>query len=386
MNITRNNYEEFFMLYADNELPAAERRTVEAFILANPDLQQELALFDQFKLKPDETTVFEGKEGLLRVENDEAIISLSDFSSFFVLYADGELDNDQKARVENFVYQHPQLQAEFELLQQVKLIPDASIVFEDKENLYRKEEDDKVVPFRWWRLAVAAMVLLMAGIFWLSLSKKRTQTEFVKNTPAVTNPQQPSFYKKEEQQAVDTSSTTGNHQQPVQEATAVILPVKQNRQTKNTSPVNLVKTVLKKQENKIKHDHDLPQKQDPLTNDDVAVVSDNPLKTTAVAAISKSENKAVINTVMAAAADKSVINQQLVYHSTAGENNTAAAEPAVAMTGDKLEVLNASVNTKNSLRGFFRKASRLVARKNNDSDEDSKHKSILIGGFEIAVR
>ena len=33
--------------------------------LANPDLQQELALFQQFKLSPDETTVFEGKDSFI---------------------------------------------------------------------------------------------------------------------------------------------------------------------------------------------------------------------------------------------------------------------------------------------------------------------------------
>jgi len=48
--INEKNYETYFMSYIDNELNAAERAAVEAFLLTEPKYAEELALFEKTKL------------------------------------------------------------------------------------------------------------------------------------------------------------------------------------------------------------------------------------------------------------------------------------------------------------------------------------------------
>ena len=50
MMINKNNYETYFMSYIDNELNAAERAAVEAFVLTEPKYAAALALFEKTKL------------------------------------------------------------------------------------------------------------------------------------------------------------------------------------------------------------------------------------------------------------------------------------------------------------------------------------------------
>jgi hypothetical protein len=50
MMINENNYETYFMSYIDNELNAAERAAVEAFVLTEPKYAEELAFFEKTKL------------------------------------------------------------------------------------------------------------------------------------------------------------------------------------------------------------------------------------------------------------------------------------------------------------------------------------------------
>jgi hypothetical protein len=383
MNITRNNYEEFFMLYADGELSAADRKEVEAFIAANPDMHDELALFQQFKLQPDATIVFDNKASLLKSGAEQANITIANCESFFVLYADDELANAEKTAVNNFVYQHPQLQETFELLQQAKLHADTSTVFKNKETLYRKEEDDKVIPFPWWRLAAAAAVILfVSGLFWMSKEKKIGQTDVTVIKNAAVPVRQPVLQTKK-----DTATDQNNkNEQPVRQTIAKRNPPKENPVIKNMQPANAVAAAVKKEikRNKSKLAEQSPLTQQPVIKEDVAdVTGKNDSKRNNITTI-KEEIKNVDTKPSIAAAVKVMPDQpSIILHP---DENEETKTSYVSLNNDNVEVLNTSVNTKSSLRGFLRKATRLIAKKTNTGSEADEHKSILIGGFAIAVR
>ena len=160
MNINRNNYEEYFLLYADKELSADEKSMVETFVQQNPDLEEEFVMLQQSVIKPDNTITLEDKSPLFR--NGE-FINQDNYEEKFLLYTDNELNLSEIVETEKFVLSHPSLQNDFILLQKAKYEPDTTIVFPDKGMLYKKEEDGKVIPFRW--KALAAAVILGIGLW-----------------------------------------------------------------------------------------------------------------------------------------------------------------------------------------------------------------------------
>ncbi len=153
MNINRNNYEKYFLLYVDNELPAAEKNMVERFAAENPDLQEELLMLQQTILRP-ESMVFSGKETLLRSQPvDEQL------QQRLLLLLDAELPVDEQKALLEELHANDALAAEWAILQQVKLTQE-KISFDGKASLYRQEEKERrVVPLRWWQMAAAAMIL-----------------------------------------------------------------------------------------------------------------------------------------------------------------------------------------------------------------------------------
>ena len=191
MNINRHNYEEFFILYADNELSSGERCLVDEFVLANPDLKDELDIYRNSILTADTSLNFENKDSLLRY--DEAIMS----------YIDDELKAEEKAELEKLIDGSPRLQHELNLYRHTKLQPDTEIVFANKSVLYRSTER-RVVPMRMIRWAAAAAVLLavsFSAIRYFNDKPKqaisKTNTGDKKN-PATTSPAENVAVKKEE--------------------------------------------------------------------------------------------------------------------------------------------------------------------------------------------
>src|SRR5689334_360030 len=121
MNINRNNYEEYFLLYADGELPAAVKSEVEAFVQQNPDLEEEFIMLQQSVVKPDLTVAFEDKNRLLKSED---FINADNYQEKFLLYVDNELSGSEAGKTEKFVADNPGVQKEFALFQKLTFEPD----------------------------------------------------------------------------------------------------------------------------------------------------------------------------------------------------------------------------------------------------------------------
>jgi len=127
MNINRHNYEEFFLLYVDNELTAEQKKSVEQFIQENPDLAGELELFRQTSLESDDKIVFEGKELLMKKEND-ATISLHNYEEWLVAYLDNELKPSERKEFEKFAALYPVVTDAVSVFQQTKFHPEEDII------------------------------------------------------------------------------------------------------------------------------------------------------------------------------------------------------------------------------------------------------------------
>jgi hypothetical protein len=177
MNINRHNYETFFLLYVDKELSAAERKAVDVFVQENPDLRMELILLQQTVVSSDDI-VLDKKDWLYMEEEPTAL------QENLLLYADGELTPYDKESVEALLATNKAAQAEWNILQQTKIQPDTAVFFADKQSLYRKETG-RVVGFKWWRAAAAA-VLLGFGL-WTGIAVYKNYTKTAAGSTELAN-------------------------------------------------------------------------------------------------------------------------------------------------------------------------------------------------------
>ena len=152
MNINRANYEMYFLLYVDNELPAAERNAVENFLSENIDLESEFEILMEATLPP-EKIMYTSKADLYKKELD---ITLS--QEKLLLHLDNEMDLPSAKSILEEIAANPSLDREWSILQRTKLDPSEKIVFENKKVLYRHETHN-LVSMSFWRAAVAAAIL-----------------------------------------------------------------------------------------------------------------------------------------------------------------------------------------------------------------------------------
>lgn len=366
MNINRNTYEEFFLLYVDNELSQADRREVEAFVEENPDLLAELEQLKEVVLKPEEDLSY-NKVTLFR---HNFPVTESNYEEYFVLYGDDELTREEKEYVEQFVYRHPQHQAEFELILRAKVQADNSIVFTGKESLYRHEKKNRpVVYMQWNKIAAAAVVLLFMGAFgwYFTTHNQNTKAPMasvpVKKAVPSETIQAPELKQPEIAVIQDKQS---DELTPAVNAPVQADAVKPNKNVSSALAANTKKSSDKRNISS-----------SPIVQQER---SQMPLVDT------KEVSEPKVELIAANVEGKPIIDEALSEEQIRGGNTKTEAVPATFENDNNVVyVANTTVNKKNKLRGVFRKASRIFEKATN-IDPTEGERSVRIAGFEIALK
>lgn len=419
--ITRVNYEEFFLLYADNELSAADRQVVETFVAENPDLEEELRTLLQCRLKSESNLFFKNKESLLKQElqpeqaenadqaKKEIFIDHTNYSAYFLSYADGELDEDSIMSVEDSIRRDPFLRRELALLQLMVNEPDPTIVFKNKEILYRKERDRKIMFFErnpvGFGIAAAAVVLLAIGLLTFNRMRKNTGPSLVVSSVSRARADEPAanpLVRKdtgsasiggEDTDSAGTGSGNGGdtHTSRKKEDTVVTpaspgaLYSPENGHQRQTAKTNRTakQSVNYPERRRGKEEVSagkMPALTDPLANRRSA----NPANSRTAQLVTKDGPDATQITAIDPKLTERSGSNALLQTGLAATGNPTPSSATIDPGGDGL-AMELTSPKKNKLRGVFRRVSRVFEKTANLNDSEDKH-GVLIGNLQIALK
>lgn len=375
MMINRHNYEEFFLMYVDNELELHQRKEVELFVEQCPDLAPELQTLLEATLPADDAITFTSKEQLFRKVGADAIPQ----EEQFLLYIDNELSQEQHLQVEQAAQQHPHLLQQLHLLQQT-VLPIEVIPFARKEALYRHEKERRIIGLRWQQLAAAAVmagVIAVGGWFFSSRTQpgdNGTPAQAVAVTdnennqrPAATSATREPAPLAKTQQATTPASAVETQQQP-----ATAMPDNTTSDIAKATPQTLPAT---QQEHAAVTDHRDVAVALPSQKQDNAIIA--PVRETATAALTGTTNtQSTIahlpeQTGLVKVAQPALAAiEKYAKPTSATQQEIAYKELDTSEDDQSLYVGSLELN-RNKVRGLFKKAGRLLGAKAKAVTEDN---------------
>ena len=356
MIIDRHNYEEFFILYWDGELIATQKQAVENFVNENPDLREEFRMLGETRFVPDKNVQFDEKEFLL----NSSSINITNYEEQLLNYIDDELNSNERKDVEKLAAKLPVIQKELLLLQKAKLQPDTENIFPDKSILYRREEKVRVISMTWFRIAVAAAIILIAGFVTLRLIN--TDHGGDKNEVAQkSDPTNQPSNQKADQPVLQPVNQEQKDQKEDLASTGIKSSSEQTPEKNRKKPTIENKVPAPLVANKAENKNNLPRPQQETDNNNETLI--------ASVEIPKDNNKA---------AQKS--ESEIIGDPLGNSSVTKSSTPTFAIMDD-----DDFAKEKGGLKEFLRKTTRVFERRTKiqTTTEDNK---LLVGAFAVSLK
>jgi hypothetical protein len=341
------NYEEFFVLYMDNELSDEQMKMVDDFLIKHPDLQVEFDILASTKLPAEQVSI--NKEDLLADS-----MKLNVFDEELLLFIDNELPAEQKKIVALELENNKDYRLQHQVLINTKLDASEVIAYPNKKELYRKSDSGVVFFKPWMRIAAAVLLIAALGITYFR-NNNSASVDPIPNI-AVNNDNKPVI--KEITKEKDKS----------EDILQDIQPVKENMIARNEE-VKEKKTYKKDNREIINQAPD----QNLVAHNDVSVnlPQQKPMESINISQPAISMGSIDISR------DNSILNNLAVTsdHTTAYNNTNASAVIADDAKGNE---------TKGSVKGFLRRATRLIEKRTGiDATTDGE---LLIGVVAVKLK
>ncbi len=175
MKISRNNYELIFLDYHEGRLDYDETKDLFRFLEMNPDLREEFESFENIIMPAEiEKNSFPGK-GMLRKKEIKAFGNVieENFREKFIAYFEGDLSDEEKQDVQNFISLNPDLENEFQTFGMLKISPDEGIVYPDKLKLMQKVFISSGRLFLKYAASVAAIFIMGLTLYYFIENERK---------------------------------------------------------------------------------------------------------------------------------------------------------------------------------------------------------------------
>lgn len=347
-SINPGNYQEFFILYIDKELSNEQIKMVDDFLTANPDLRAEFEILMSTKL-PVEEFWFD-KENLLAENIKRTLIDEE-----LLLYVDNELSAERKKLIELQLASNKEYQLQYQLLLQTQLNPSEKIYYPNKKELYRRTE--RVVALKpWMKIAAGIIVIAATSVFY-----------FI-NSPAPVHLQPP---------VAETNNTSlpkphaTNQQQIIPDQSQSQESIVSTVKKKNNLKVNARRKIQDQQ----KYIHQANNTTSNL-NEQNTIASVNPDE------LSTQRPTKIIGTKLS---DRPAITlTDLSKKEIIGGTNVTSVIP-VRNTNESLSSPDGMAKG-GSVRGFLRKATRLIEKRTGFDATTNNGNELLLGSVAIQLK
>ncbi|NOX47667.1 MAG: hypothetical protein GXO89_11895, partial [Chlorobi bacterium] len=182
MKINKENYGAYFLDYYEKNLDTEQVAELLVFLEENPVLKEEFEDFDiEIILDFDNGLHFEKKESLKKTTLIAfGGIDETNYEETMLDELEGGLSEKGAAGLKGFLSANPKIKLEYNLLKSTFLVPDKTIVFENKEEL-KKEGVFAIYSTQiYYALSIAATIFILLGFFFGISRKGQNNRDFTK--------------------------------------------------------------------------------------------------------------------------------------------------------------------------------------------------------------